>query len=82
MTHRAFTPHLVLRPDGDGAVVLNAATLVPSGHFSAEPAVLGPPAGMAVVPEVFPVTLPLAYHEGVATQAFKLVRHGPLSSKG
>lgn len=82
MTQAMFSPRLSLSAGTTEPVALRSYVTVPSGHYSALPALLAPPTGVAVVPELFPVTLPLGYAKGLATQALTLVSHDPIDLVG
>src|SRR5262245_54508407 len=79
---QVFQPVLALSWDTSSKQYsLKAATLVPSGHYSAGAGQDGAvPAGISLIPETHGVTLPIVFHAGPATQAFKVIEHNVLLS--
>ena len=54
--------HLVLQPNGE--YTLNAVTITPNSGYSAGRAHPGVPPDIFIIPESFPVLLPIRWHRG------------------
>lgn len=70
-----FQPSLQLVVERDGEYTLHAVTITPNSSYSAGRARPGVPPGVRIIPEVYPVLLPLRTRGGPALQVLTPVRH-------